>query len=340
MRPFTLLICFLSVSVLLGIWIRILRSWKRAPKLRLALARLTVLVATCVYLFIILEFLFFSVFTFSDGFGVTLSAQRWAEKYWHPINSLGYRDVEHTSTDLQNKQVIFVVGDSLAAGHGIERIEDRFSNLLEHNLGQQYVVVNIARGGWDTAYEYNAITSYPVNPKRIVLEYFVNDIDGVARKAGLLPPLLIEPPENALLAYVVNHSYFINFIYWRVYRLRYQDMGIEYWQAIKNSYSNPDVWTAHAADLDRIVRFTQERGIGLTVVIFPNLAAIKDSAPITSKTGQFFTSRNVRVIDLEPLLESRDPASLVVNSADSHPNRALHREVADLLTREARDQGW
>ena len=340
MKPSTLLIFFVSVTVFLAIWIWILRSWKRRAKLRLTLARLTVLVATCIYLFIILEFLCYSVFTYSDGFGITLSAQRWAQKYWRPINSFGYRDVEHTPAELENKQVIFVVGDSFAAGHGIDSIDDRFSNLLQKNLGAQYVVVNIARAGWDTAYEYNAIATYPGRPKRIVLQYFVNDIDGVARRAGLLPTVLAEPPKNPTLAYVVDNSYFANFVYWRLYRLRYQEMGIEYWRAILNSYANPDVWAAHAAELDKIVQFTQARGIALTVVIFPNLAAIKDSVPITSKVGQFFRDRNVRVIDLEPVLESRDSGTLVVNSADSHANKAVHREVADLLTREAREQGW
>jgi len=40
------------------------------------------------------------------------------------------------------------------------------------------------------------------------------------------------------------------------------------------------------------------------------------------------------------VVEGRDPSSLVVNSLDSHPNEALHKEVAELLTKEAKEQGW
>jgi hypothetical protein len=39
-------------------------------------------------------------------------------------------------------------------------------------------------------------------------------------------------------------------------------------------------------------------------------------------------------VNFEPLLEDRDPMSLVVNSLDAHPNEALNKEVAEILTRE------
>jgi hypothetical protein len=71
----------------------------------------------------------------------------------------------------------------------------------------------------------------------------------------------------------------------------------------------------------------------LVVVVFPNLRDIKCSGAITSKVSEFFRDRKVRVLDLQPLLENRDPEQLVVNSLDAHPNEALNKEVADLLTR-------
>ena len=51
-------------------------------------------------------------------------------KYWKPINSYGYRDIEHVN--LKEKKLPFVVGDSFVAGHGIKNYKDLFSNVCDH----------------------------------------------------------------------------------------------------------------------------------------------------------------------------------------------------------------
>jgi hypothetical protein len=294
----------------------------------------SLLVATLIYLFLALELLFFSSFAVSDQFGFTLAAQRWNAKYWRPVNSSGYRDVEHDPTEFNNRSVLFVVGDSFVAGHGIPHQEDRFSNILQRNLGEQYLVVNIAMNGWDTADEYRAIVSYPHKPQKIILSYYINDILGVAQKLGHGSPIRVEPPRNKALRYIIDHSYFFNFVYWRLYVFHNKDLGAKYWEYLKSSYSDPNVWEAHQKDLLKIVTYTQDQGIDLTVVVFPNLREVRGSAVITSKVAGFFRTQNVRVINLEPLMEDRDPKSLIVNSLDAHPNEALNKEVAELLTRE------
>ena len=158
MRPPNVLACFLLWSALLLIWSYILRSvWTNTSRLRSLLMKISVSVSTFVYLFLALEIIFYSSFAISDTFGFTLASQRWQERYSHPMNSFGYRDVEHSATDFDNKKVLFVVGDSFVAGHGISQTENRFSNILQRNLGGQYVVVNIAKNGWNTADEYQAI---------------------------------------------------------------------------------------------------------------------------------------------------------------------------------------
>ena len=335
MKPPEVLICFVLVSALLLNWAYVLRSlWTKPSRLRSVLMKCSVSVSTCIYLFLILELLFYSSFTVSDGFGFTLASQRWNEKYWNPINSFGYRDVEHDPVEFQNKDTIFVVGDSLVAGHGIAKTENRFSDILKRNLGAQYVVVNIAQNGWNTPEEYQAIISYPHKPKRIVLSYFINDIDGAARRVGYIPAILVEPPHDRVLLYIVNHSYFLNFVYWRLYRFHNNDIGETYVTYLKRSYSSPNVWGAHETELEQIVAYARNQGIDLTVVVFPNLMAVKDSSPITSKVTEFFQNHNVRVLNLEPLLEGRDPTTLIVNSLDGHPNEALNKEVAELLTKE------
>lgn len=334
MRPLQITISFVLLSVLLLIWAHILRSsWTKPSKLRSVLMKGSVSVSTVICLFLLLEIVFYSSFAIPDGTGFSLASRRWSEKYWHPINSLGYRDVEHKPTDFHDKKVIFIVGDSFAAGFGIPQIENRFSNILQRDLGEQYLVVNVAQNNWSTADEYRAILSYPYPPKKIVLSYFINDIRPLALKAGYIRPGLLELPRNRVLRFVINRSYFLNSIYWRLYMFQNKAKIENFWERLKQCYSDPNVWAAHEAELGQIVTYTRNQGIDLSVVVFPNLTGVKESAPITSKVTEFFEKNNVRVLNLQPLLEGRDPTTMIVNSLDSHPNESLNREVAGLLTR-------
>jgi len=208
-----------------------------------------------------------------------------------------------------------------------------FSNILQRNLGGQYVVVNIAKNGWNTTDEYQAILSYPYKPKKIILSYYLNDILGAASQLGYGSPVRVERPHNRILRFVTDHSYALNFTYWRLYRFYNKDLGEKYWEFLKDSYSNRNIWEAHEAELSRIVTYTQSQGIDLSVVVFPNLREVKAGAVLTSKVAEFFQKHNVQVLNLEPLLIDRDPMTLVVNSLDAHPNEALNREVAELLTK-------
>ena len=333
MRPLTVLGYFALLSLLLSIWAYVLRSvWAKTSKLRSALLKLSVSVSTLSYLFLLLELVFYAGFAVSDTFGFTLAAHRWQEKYWQPINSLGYRDVEHSPAEFGAKDVLLVVGDSFVAGHGITRIENRFSDILQRNLNAQYVVVNIAQNGWNTTEEYGAIVACPYRPKRIILAYYLNDILGAAQRLGYGSPVRVELPQSRALRYVIEHSYFLNFVYWRLYRFHNRELGEQYWAYLQNSYAHPSIWAEHETELNRIVTYTRAQKIDLIVVVFPNLRAIKSSAPFTSRVADFFRQHNVRALDLAPLLADRDPQGLVVNSLDAHPNEALHMEVATLLT--------
>src|SRR5205085_11395114 len=132
MRPHNVLACFVLLSALLLIWSYILRSvWIKASKLGSFSMKLGVTLSTLLYLFLFLEALFYYSFAVPDTFGFTLAAQRWQERYWRPINSHGYRDVEHYPEEFQDKTVLFVVGDSFVAGPGLAYREHRFFNYLQ-----------------------------------------------------------------------------------------------------------------------------------------------------------------------------------------------------------------
>jgi len=82
---------------------------RRESRLKKTGINLSIFLFTVCALFLILEYVFSSVLFVSDGLNFTLSSQRWFEKYWHPINSFGYRDYEHRNDDIKNKKIVFVV---------------------------------------------------------------------------------------------------------------------------------------------------------------------------------------------------------------------------------------
>lgn len=320
-----------GVSLIVAVALVLRRHWTRPSRLRRTFVNASVVCFTLYFLFLGLEISFYFVAVQSDSFGFTLAAKRWFEEHWHPINAFGYRDIEHPRDFLEEKDVLLVVGDSFVAGHGIADPANRFSNVLQGELGPDWVVVNVAKNGWHTRDEYDAIVSYPVEPKLIVLSYYTNDIDHAAQQHGVTPAFPLEEPPP-LLRSAVRFSYFFNFVYWRVYRFNkageFDRIRSEYLDEI---YTSEEIWKTHERELLDIIDYTGSHRIELIVVVFPNLRDIERSKEITSRVVDLMRSRDVPVIDLPTLLADRNPAQLVAGPVDNHPGAALHREVGLLL---------
>ena len=150
--------------------------WRKRSHFRNILMNIFILLFALGYTFLALEYVFSSFVVISDGFGFTLAMKKWHQIYWKPINSMGYRDKEHRWEKDSSSNILFVVGDSFAAGHGIENVHDRFSNILARKLGTQWEVVVLAKCGWQTDSEYDAMKQYPKRPSRIIVSYCLNDI--------------------------------------------------------------------------------------------------------------------------------------------------------------------
>lgn len=310
--------------------------WVRDSRLRCFAIPLTLTGSSILYLLLILEFGFGLFFLQSDNLGYTLASKRWSARYWYPINSLGYRDIEHPEAQFRGRKALFVVGDSFVAGMGMADPTMRFPDVLHKLLGQPWVVVNIAMNGWNTVNELDAIENYPHSPDVIVLSYYVNDIEGAAWKAGLPRPVVVEPP-GGLLGEVVNRSYLFNFLYWRLFRFRNAaEMTRVYSEYIGRCYGNDRVWQLHAAELQGVVDLTQRRNSKLIVLIIPDLTDVTGSRPLTTKVASLFRNLQIRVVDITDRVEGRDVRQLVANRFDAHPSESLHNEIARVLLGEVR----
>jgi hypothetical protein len=282
---------------------------------------------------LLLELFMAFFFVQSDGFNLTLSSRKWFERYWHPVNALGYRDVEPAPRK-DGEKIVMILGDSFAAGHGIDNPADRFGDQLGRRLGQGWRVVNTAKIGWDSVDEYEALAAYPIRPDVVVLAYFVNDIYRAAEKTGYALPFAVQFPQGRLTKYLVEHFALANFVYWRLARMgNLDDASAGFWQRLAGAYADPAVFAAHAAELDAIVDWCRQRQVRLVALVIPSLSDVAGSAAMTARVARYFGDRGVDVLDLTPLVRDKTPGELVVNGVDSHANAALNAVMADLLYR-------
>ena len=322
--------------LIVGVLIFSSRIWPTPSSRRDGVLNLVLLAGSSVLVLLLLEAGFFLFDVRSDNFVRTLAAQRWNARYRKPINSFGYRDTEHPPGAVAGKRVVAVVGDSLTVGAGIKDYRDRYPDVLAELLGPEWTVVNISRGGWSQPQELRALQAYPLRPDVVVLQYYINDIRHAAARYGADPVVHLNRPTGFLGA-IIEKSFFVNFVYWRLYRLRLKGSDRVFWREIVACYQDERIWNDHVRELEAFVRYTQRVNAELMVVAFPFLPRVEDTAPITAKVSAAFERMGVKAFDLAPIFAGRDPSELIVHSMDAHPNERVHREVAELIWKEG---GW
>lgn len=262
----------------------------------------------------------------------TLASRNWMARYWQ-TNSLGYRDREWTAADLENRTVIAVLGDSFAAGWGIENPADRFGNVLEARLGDGFAVVNMGEPGASTVEELENFQAYPFGtPDLVVLQYYLNDIETAALSIGLDPQL--NPMAN--VPEWVNESYLANFIYWRlVGRLQPEQRGtLTYWQWLYSMYDHSAVWAIHAEQINRLIDAVEAKGIPLIAVLFPNMLDPVGSIPYIDRAAQVFEARGYDTTHLLKLFDAAEAMPIrerIVSERDAHASAAFNQTVGEML---------
>lgn len=107
-------------------------------------------------------------------------------------NSLGFSDVEHSHEKDPEVFRILVIGDSVADGFGVERVEDIFPRILEEELrtsGSKVEVINLGIMGYNTRQEVALLAERGLaySPDLVLLAYCLNDrrVDDGFIMAGL-----------------------------------------------------------------------------------------------------------------------------------------------------------
>lgn len=331
----TMMMTFIRILLILAFLVeltRFINDYVIKRKLPNWMKNITALIYVLVVLFMIFEGSFMFV-PRSHHAGIPLCSKIWFFKYWKPVNSYGFRDKE-AQKDL--KENIYVLGDSYTAGHGLKRIESRFSNILDKNLSShnsEIQVINLGVNGADTKEEYNVALQFmkdsKTTPSLIILQYFGNDIDRVAKTNGVqFSGFEAYADVPVYVKQVVQSSYFLNYMYWV---LPHGDAN-SYIAFLKESYNNNDVFYKHLQDLNLFIEMARKDSIPLLVLVFPFMQDIPFSEDLYIKkiTG-YLDQQQVDYIDVSTLVLDLPVSERVVNNNDTHPSELVNRRVADAI---------
>lgn len=259
-----------------------------------------------------------------------LPAQNWPRRYIQR-NSLGFRDQEWPLETLEERQTVFIVGDSFTEGWGINDPADRWTDVLARQLGDEYAVVNLGKSGSATSQHLAALESYPYqSPDVIIYQYFLNDIDIAAKSNGM--PWDYEVPPSPPL---VDESYLVSFLYWRFnYDRLFVNVndGRGEWEYMFAAYDTPYIWEIHRAEIDRMIDYAEAHNARLITVIFPAMHDPVGSIPYVDRVAQVIAERgHPDILKLFDQAAAWSPEERMVSAYDSHASVAFNALVADLV---------
>lgn len=239
--------------------------------------------------------------------------------YRGAANSLGYRDYEHSVNKPSGRYRIAVIGDSIAAGHFIDRSEDMFSSVLEAQLkarGLDVEVLNFAVSGYSTEQEVATLAERGLqfDPDLVLVSYCLNDRE--RNDGGILATLVNEAKgvkgvgaERSIL----HKSALFRVLWYRVLKKHQQRPG--------GGSVNDDSVASSFAWLGKLAR---EHRFRTAVAIFPELTNLGDYG---FGDQHEFVKQLAKGIDMQvvDLLEPFRACSGTLGHDRYHPNVAGHR---------------
>jgi len=272
----------------------------------------------------------------TDAFGVSLPARRWFVLHTR-LNSMGCRDAEWSVEKPPGICRIAFVGDSFTYGWGIEDVRDRFSDRIQAMFDARspgtHEVMNVAKPGWGSESQIGPIKDMieRFGVDEIVLCYVANDIDSFLPATDEFEPG--KPPEPYL--FDPDRSCLMDYLYRTLYLPRVPAVrGYHAWLA--KAYTDESVWKRQQRQLDDIISLCRSRSIDFRVVLLPFIQTAGDAYRpklVHERVRGFFEDNGVPVVDLLPVIADRDPAELIVNRRDAHPNERAHKLFAEAIWR-------
>lgn len=271
-------------------------------------------------------------------------SRRWVNEVW--LNAHGFRERPFTLEKAPNTYRVAVVGDSLAFGNGLP-VGQRFSDLMHAWLPDRFEVLNFSIPGDNTLQHLHTLRDrvLPAHPDFVLLQWFVNDIEGDDLSRRPRPATLA--PERQLHRWLNRHS-----ALYAIANLRWTELQIalewspSFAEYVTGRAGDPDSADARheAALLRQIIDATRRGGAGIGLVLFPDTGMPLDTsypfAFLHERVLGICREEGIRCLDLRrDFSRVKDRRTLWVSRLDHHPS-ARANQIAALRILEVFEPDW
>jgi lysophospholipase L1-like esterase len=284
------------------------------------------------------ELVFACCVDFSDTFSISNISQRWMARHLDDESNYdGFRDRNELNKTVSAglKRIVFL-GDSFTAGHGVPRMEDRFTDRVAARLEEKepgnYVVANVAKAGYnvtEVVHLMQLLLQGHYDVSVAVYVYNLNDIDQLDPQTR---EALGEISRTRPSFFLFRDTYFFNWLYFRLMELNRPGVR-SYFEMLNQAYrSRP--WLEARALLAQIRQECASQGIDFRIAVFPFLQNMGPNYPFRdahAKIVEFCKSEKIPVLDLEPVFREHAGENLVVSRFDAHPNERAHAIAAEAI---------
>jgi hypothetical protein len=348
------LVLYLSDGYLIGmaVWLVVLaglffgvlryRRARRAKARGLAIANLGLSVCLLLGVVTAAELAFACFADFSDTFNITNVSKRWLVLHIdHERNNEGNRDREPFTKYVPagRKRIIFL-GDSFTIGHGIKRMEDRFTDRIAAWLNEKapgkYVVANLGEPGVEASVVESTAAAVmfkmQADVSLFVYIYNLNDIEGYMQLVGQDPLEGIYTSQPKF--FLFRDTYLLNWLYFRF--LQFRARNNMYFERLAAAYRGP-AWDGLRAKLSQLHRECQEGHADFRMVIFPFLHDLTGDDSFRegrARLVDFCKSEKIPVLDLDPIFRQHAGENLMVSRFDGHPNERAHAIAAEAIEKD------
>ena len=282
---------------------------------------------------VVIRNIFADVTTTADN--SSFFARKWKEQ--QRINHLGFREREFSIPKKRGNFRIAVIGDSLTYGQGVDE-DERFSNLLESKLRKFYdgvEVLNFGRPGAETGDHVVILKDVvtKIAPDFILLQWFINDVEGMGGMARQRPMRLI--PSDRLSSWLHQNSALFFLLNQQWVALQ-GSLGLveNYPDYMVRKFGNPTNHESQRAveDLKEFIVECRQQNIEIGIVLFPALSrSSSEGYPfdfLHERVLEQCESANIPCLDLRDAfgkVDHNDVRQLWANRLDPHPGQLAHR---------------
>jgi lysophospholipase L1-like esterase len=284
----------------------------------------------------------FSIVLFVVLLGLAELGARWIYRdalQPHPPvarNRLRYRD-RNFGQKKPNRYRIIVIGDSFTFGDGIEE-GDRFSNLMQAQLGAGFEVLNFGRAGFNMPQHLRTLDqALQYKPDYVLLQLYENDFETPNMHRPAAHTLQVDTERQMQRSFVLYRL--ISTASVRVQEaLGLSEEYTHYMASHLKDPASPDAREAFGM-LTTFITKAQAAHVAVGTVLFPALWVLKPGGRdypfdyLHAHVRTICQEQGITCLDLfDEFAQDENPRHLWVNSFDAHPNaEANHRAAQQIL---------